>query len=169
MNPKTYRPWLFLALASTLLAAVFAPAEEDVALPVQAVTKPRAPNPGMQRGMLTESRESVLHIVPRQSSDRMNVLFAATSSESRKPDTTVTAVVALPPTAPALPFRVLGYYEENGESSVFLDDRGESLVVKVGDTLRHDTYRVDSITEGQLQLTYLPLGHQQTLLLGEHP
>lgn len=169
MNPKNYRPWLFLALASTLLAAVFAPAEEDVALPVQAATKPRVPHPGMQRGMPTETREAVLHIVPRQSSDRMNILFAAASPESRKPDAAVAVVVAPPPAAPALPFRVLGYYEENGESSVFLEDRGESLVVKVGDTLRNDTYRVDSITEDQLQLTYLPLGQQQTLLLGDHP
>jgi len=169
MNLKTYRPWLFLALAGTLLAAFFAPPEEEIALPAQVDARPQAPSSRMQQASPTAPREAVLRIVPRQTSDRLDVLFASAAPEPPKPNTEVAPVVTPPPAAPALPFRVLGYYEENGESSVFLEDRGESLVAKVGDTLRNETYRVDSIAEGQMQLTYLPLRQQQTLLLGEHP
>lgn len=169
MRMPSRRRALFLALAATLLAAFFAPPEEEsVAMPTRMVAMPSAASQQV-RGSAPKAAEEVLRIVPRQSSDRLGVLFPSVELERSEPVTTVVPELPPPrPTAPVLPFRVFGYYEEKGLSSVFLEDRGESLVVKVGDTLRNDTYRVDSISNGQLRLTYLPLGQQQTLWLGEH-
>lgn len=67
------------------------------------------------------------------------------------------------PEAPALPFRYLGKLIEDGKLSVFLANGGESLSVAAGD--RIGDYRVDKVTESEVQFTYLPLKTKQSLPL----
>jgi len=79
-------------------------------------------------------------------------------------------VVAPPPppapTAPPLPFGVMGSYARPGDAPVYFLTRGDRVFdVRVGDTIDH-TYSVDSATNGQLLFTYLPLKIQQSLALG---
>jgi hypothetical protein len=71
------------------------------------------------------------------------------------------------PTAPPLPFSYLGRFEQHGAATLYYlvkDDRVYD--VKIGDVI-DDIYRVDSVINGQLMFTYLPLSSSQGLRLGD--
>ena len=67
------------------------------------------------------------------------------------------------PEAPPLPFRYLGKLIEDGKLSVFLANGEESLSAVAGQ--RIGEYRVDKVTESEIQFTYLPLKTKQSLPL----
>ena len=70
-----------------------------------------------------------------------------------------------PPTAPPMPFTFMGRYEEGGARIILLV-RGERIyTVSEGDVI-DNTYRVERLTAGQLELTYLPLNIKQTISTG---
>ena len=70
------------------------------------------------------------------------------------------------PTAPPLPFKYMGRLVEPGREIVFLTgSQDRNYAVSAGDTIT-GTYRVESISEKQMTLTYLPLDQQQTLQFG---
>lgn len=69
------------------------------------------------------------------------------------------------PTAPALPFTLLGKSVGSGAYEVYLA-RGEKVyLVRENDTI-DGTYRVDKIVPPMLTLTYLPLNQVQQLNIG---
>lgn len=71
------------------------------------------------------------------------------------------------PTAPALPFTYIGRYEQEGEDTLFYLVKGDRVYdIKVGDVI-DGTYSVDSVSNGQLMFTYLPLNSSQGLRLGD--
>jgi hypothetical protein len=70
------------------------------------------------------------------------------------------------PTAPQLPYKLLGTYEQAGETLYFLVKGDRVYDVTIGAVL-DDTYSVDGVTDGQLMFTYLPLQTSQGLRLGE--
>jgi hypothetical protein len=70
---------------------------------------------------------------------------------------------AAKPEAPALPFRYLGKLIEDGKLSVFLANGAESVTAVAGQRL--GDYRVDKVTESEVQFTYLPLKTKQSLPL----
>lgn len=99
-----------------------------------------------------------------------NALFKSQSWYTPPPPPPPAPVVAPPPppapTAPPLPFSVMGSYARPGDAKVYFLTRGErAFDVRVGDTI-DNTYTVDGEVGGQLQLTYKPLNIQQTLALG---
>ena len=67
------------------------------------------------------------------------------------------------PESPPLPFRYLGKLIEDGKLSVFLANGNESLIARAGE--RVGDYRVDKVTESEVQFTYLPLKTKQSLPL----
>jgi len=70
------------------------------------------------------------------------------------------------PTAPPLPFNVMGSYARPGDGTVYFLTRGDRVFdVRVGDTI-DNIYSVDGEAKGALLLTYKPLNIQQTLPLG---
>lgn len=85
------------------------------------------------------------------------------------PPVVVPEVVAAP-TAPPLPFVVLGAIRgqgiAQGKPVVFLNERGTSLVVSEGDDI-HGTYKVEAISANSIEFTYLPLGQRQSLPLSK--
>jgi hypothetical protein len=74
--------------------------------------------------------------------------------------------VVVEPTAPPLPFKVLGSIQGDriagGVPVVFLTDRNATLVVRAGDQI-DNTYRVERITPDRIDFTYLPLKTAQSL------
>lgn len=71
------------------------------------------------------------------------------------------------PVAPPLPFELLGSYEEAGSPTVYFLVKADRIYdVVVGDTI-DKTYNVDSVSNGKLMFTYLPLKTSQGLRLGE--
>lgn len=69
------------------------------------------------------------------------------------------------PTAPPIPFVVIGKKIEAGHWEVYLDAGGETQIASVN-TVINGTYRVKHIKPPLLTLTYLPLGQDQELNIG---
>lgn len=69
---------------------------------------------------------------------------------------------APPPQAPPLPYAYLGRLIEGDETTVFLSRQNRNYLARAGETL-DGLYRVESIEESRMVLTYLPLGAQQVL------
>ena len=74
-----------------------------------------------------------------------------------------------PPQAPPLPFKYLGRLQESAERTVWYLLQGERLIVVASGESVDNTYRIDGAEAGQLRLTYLPLGQQQSLTIGVSP
>lgn len=70
------------------------------------------------------------------------------------------------PTAPPLPFTYLGRYEEAPTQLAILIKGEQIYTVAAGDVIE-DTYRIERVTPGMVELTYLPLNIKQTLGTGE--
>lgn len=69
------------------------------------------------------------------------------------------------PTAPPLPYQFVGKIHEAGKLKVFLQRGTKVHTVGVGDVV-DGTYRVESITDTQMSVIYLPLNIRQTLAVG---
>jgi hypothetical protein len=70
-----------------------------------------------------------------------------------------------PPTAPPMPFSFMGRYEEEG-SRIILLIRGERIYTVSEGEVIDNTYRVERLAGGLLELTYLPLNIKQTISTG---
>jgi hypothetical protein len=89
-----------------------------------------------------------------------STLFASQSWQPPPPR--VRPQPAPPPMAPPLPFKFVGKLVQEGRLSILLA-KGDSVIpVKEGETL-DGTYRIESITDTQITLVYLPLAQKQTL------
>lgn len=71
-----------------------------------------------------------------------------------------------PPTAPPLPYSYLGRYVEDGKLVILLVRSERIYTVSEGEVIEN-TYRVERLSRGWLELTYLPLNIRQTLATGE--
>lgn len=178
---RKLRVLLGAALLLTLAAAYFAPqaGSSGVELSARAqsiarrTTAPVGTSTASPRSTATQAVD-VLQIRPREASagdDDALKLFGTT--RWAVPPKQVTAPIAVSPApepvaapqAPAVPFRVLGRYVENGQVAVFLMHNDQNLVVRVGDTIA-EQYRVESLNGAILTLRYLPMNIQQTLDTG---
>jgi len=95
--------------------------------------------------------------------------FGATSWEQMARDEGVrNAPPPPPPQAPPLPFTYVGKLVEGDKVTVFLVRQGQdqNYIVRDGDAI-DGIYRVETIDERTLILTYMPLNQQQTLAFGE--
>lgn len=166
MTPRVKRIGLGAALAATLCAAWYAPDDEG-----SGVARPVAP---------TASRSvppapaflDVLAIRPRMEEDdtpdaslfettEWGGLAAAAPVAAAPVDAAPAAAAAAPP----LPFRVMGSFEQAGQTIVFLQQNDLNHAVRAGDTIGA-TYKVESVTGAVMTLRYLPLNQVQTLDLG---
>lgn len=101
--------------------------------------------------------------------DRATAAASAGGVASVVPPAAAPVVVAPPPTAPAAPepgFSYLGRFVDGGRTQVFLSQDGEVLSVPVGGTVA-ERWRVEAVTAGSIELTYLPLGVSRQLAVGE--
>ena len=73
------------------------------------------------------------------------------------------------PTAPPLPFSLMGSYASAGGKPVYFLVKGDRVYdAHVGDVI-DNTYSVDGVSNGQLNFTYLPLKQRQSLPVGGAP
>ncbi|WP_255989567.1 hypothetical protein [Chitinolyticbacter albus] len=86
----------------------------------------------------------------------------------RKETTPAPSAAAVPasPSAPVLPFKLLGRYVDDERESFFLQYGERNVVASIGDVI-DDTYKLVSLEGGVLKFNYLPLDIQQTLVVGE--
>ena len=183
MSTLKLRGALGVALLTTLIAAWFAPAPQDGGLVLgPRVQQGAAAASAPARGAASADRSAgpvqvlpqVLRIRPRDENVTADAqLFASTQwtppvQAARVVRAAPVEVVAAPPQAPPLPFRVLGRYEDAGQAAVFVQYNDQNLVVRVGDTLALQ-YKVERLSGTTLTLRYLPLDQLQTLEVGAAP
>lgn len=163
---KKSRAILVSVLALTLLAAYFAPEEEDGGGAVRsgAQRHPPAQVAAVKvAGSAGIQAPAVLAILPRWNEAIGQDAFPSMSwTPPPAREKALEPVEEAPPQAPPLPFRVLGQYVEEGTRSVFLQFNDANLVVRAGDTIAGQ-YFVESLKDGVLTLVYLPLQQRQTL------
>lgn len=188
MTPRATRVVLGLALVAVLIAAWFAPPAKDDGVVLSEHSQKTAPSAGVAsqtmtyktaptldvsvRGTSMTSVE-VLGIRPRiqedEDDEQDSKLFVPTRWASPVKKMLVSVkpveVAAVPPKAPPLPFRVLGRYDEDGQTFLFLQHFEKNLVVRVGDTIA-EQYKVESLQGTTLSLRYIPLDQIQTLEVG---
>lgn len=70
-----------------------------------------------------------------------------------------------PPAAPPVPFTFLGRYEDEGARIIMLVKGDRIYTVSEGDVI-DQTYRVERLAGGKLELIYLPLNTKQTINAG---
>jgi hypothetical protein len=179
------RVLLGLALLASVVAAWFAPtADGDGVVLTQhaaSVAASRAaPTPDTLRPISSAPARSVAvaaidvrRIRAREQgepgTEAHSRLFAARQWRAPVKPLAPASVVAPPapaaPQAPPLPFRVLGRYDDAGETTVFVQHFEQALVLRVGDTIA-EQYKVESLQGSTLTLRYLPLNQTQTLEVG---
>ena len=156
-----------VALVMILLAAVVSGDSEDGRAVVQPVFKQQANEP-------TRGTTAPTGILARLDLERLNRkmseiepvdAFAPRTWQAPPPPPKPEPAVVKPsaPVAPQLPFTYFGQFvDSTGAVLVYLHRSGQVHVVKQGETI-DDQYRLDAITETQLEFVYLPMKQRQAL------
>lgn len=180
MDPAERKRKLLLgsALIATLIAVALVEeeSEENVTGTVESVQSGKS---SVDRAKNQENNSDYLDISKlgqRKFNASAGELFASTtwapkqrpvSLEEQAIKAAEIAKAAAPPpapTAPPLQFKYAGKAIADNETWVFLSQSGENLIAKTGGKI-NDKYRLDSITEDKVTLTYLPLNIKQTLTI----
>jgi hypothetical protein len=159
------------ALAATLLACYFAPADEgDIIAPASARAQVAA------APAVAEAPPPALDIHPRIDDDELGNAFARRSWLAAAAPSAAAAQPAVSHTikpttvanhgVPALPIRFLGRFVDDGQAAYFLQVADRNVVARVGDKV-DDNYTLDSAGADTLTFTYLPLHQQQVLAAGD--
>jgi hypothetical protein len=153
---------LSLAAGLVILDAREGESEPDIAEPLAAATRTDSESPAPRAA--ADHGRTILDIRPRTPAEEPPDSFAP-HDWTPPPPPPEAAAAAAAPTAPPLPFTVLGKQHAGGIWHVFLAIDDRIFVVKTGDMIDND-YRVEAIELPVLTLTYLPLNTRQTLAIG---
>jgi hypothetical protein len=167
----THRRWaLWIVLLPIAAGLAFSRSDEaiDPASVVEAIARPaETPQPNREvparEGAKAPDEVMIAAIHERKPAGEVRDFFAPD-------DWTRTSPAAPPPapTAPPLPYKVLGKKLEDGAWQVFLTQDDNVHIVKQGDLL-DDRYRIEKIEPPVLVMTYIPLNERQTLAIGGEP
>lgn len=91
---------------------------------------------------------------------------AVLASVTEKP--LVQTPVVQAPTVPPLPFQFIGRLDDRRDLQVFLQSGEKIYVVRKGDVI-DDIWRIEGISDKELNLVYLPMHLSQTLSVGSAP
>lgn len=151
-----------LAAGGTLVAALWLMSDP----PAQQTVEPAASGPA-HTGI--PAAAAAPGFASRKAAGSATNLFSGHSWYVPPPPPPVVQRAPPPPTAPPLPYTVLGSYASAGGVPVYFLVKGESVYdVRIGDVI-DNTYSVDSMSNGQLHFTYLPLKLVQSLPVGSAP
>jgi hypothetical protein len=152
---------LLLVLLVTVGLVVFAPDKDERASHASSASGSdarSAGNPAARPGQGEASNSFALPSRAQLGKLRAE-LFSSQSWISFKP---LAAVVASAPVAPPMPYMFAGKLVNEGQLSVFLSKGDVVFPVVKGETI-DGAYRVESIEENQITLTYLPLGKKESI------
>lgn len=181
------RRWLLwtplLAVAAWL--AFFGDKSPTSGAAVSVPTRPAAPvaTPSAQPAAApratpaTPAVESLATLVPR---DQLIAPAEGASADAAKlardpfsarnwnppPPPPAAPVAAAAPTAPPVPYAFIGKKQEGETWEVYLTRGEQTFVARQGEVLEGN-YRIDRIQPPTMTLTYLPLGQEQSLPIGD--
>jgi hypothetical protein len=184
MKQRSLKYVLFFGLLATLIAAWFAPAKEkeDILLSdrsknVVSIAQAKSDPPVSRVAVKTKTEPQVLTVRPRvrETLDDSRLFNSTYWTPPIKPTPLPVQLSAMPsklpipiPTpevAPPIPFRVLGRYEDEGQTTLFVQFNEQSLAIRVGDTIG-GKYKVENISATNVGLIYIPLNQPQSMPLG---
>ncbi len=168
--------WSVVLLGATALVW-FAPAAEPEPV-LRERTPPAALPASASRPLAVPASQSVpkvLRIVARDSADAgdengsglFSIIDGNPAVESRAAVVAPAIVAALPQkkSAPPLPFTLLGRYDDQQRTAVYLQHGEQNLVVQVGDKIGTE-YQVESLHGSSMVLRHLSSNARQTLDVG---
>ena len=93
------------------------------------------------------------------------VTFLPPPAPPPKPINALPPPPALAPVAPPFPYAYFGRVSDaSGKISTFLSRADEIVAIQAGEILDH-TYRVDTISDNQITITYLPLNEKAVITM----
>lgn len=164
------------ALIATLIAAVLVEEEETVIDTVDTLQTVKPSGDRVRNQENNVEQLDVSKLGQRKFSALAGELFASTTWAPKQPqvnpeEQAIIAAQAVKasapppaPTAPPLQFKYAGKAIADNETWVFLSQAGENLIAKLGGKI-NDKYRLDSINDEAITMTYLPLNTKQTLTI----
>lgn len=159
-RPPRLRPVPLVAVAAVLIYWLWPGAEPEV---VAAVARDAAPGTPMGSAPAPVRPFAFAQRLVKEASQNV---FASHSWYVPPPAPPRETPRPAQPTAPPLPYEYLGSYARAGERPVYFLVKGDRVFdVHVGDVLEN-LYSVDAVSNGQLELTYLPLKFRQVLSVG---
>lgn len=167
------------ALLATLLAVVLV--DEDEESVINTVEPVQTSKSSPERSKTQEGNAEYLDVSKlgqRSFNSAAGELFVSTNWAPKKPKITaeeqaaakeaeLARAAAIPPpapTAPPLQFKYAGKAISGSDTWVFLSQPGENFIAKIGGKI-NDQYRLDTITDNEVKVTYLPLNIKQTLTI----
>lgn len=161
MNSKTKQILLYGTALFTIIAAIFAPSEQETVQPVQ-TQKVLLVSQTSSTNIKVSSEASRLMPKSRNSlTDEPGDLFYVNKPPPAK------ALKLELPVAPPLPYLYMGKMIENGVLTIFLTRDNKPYVAHSGDILDNE-YRINAIHPPLMEFTYLPLKQNQALNIGEY-
>lgn len=164
-------------LVATLIAAVLVEVDDEPELHVpESLQSGRTAQDRTNKTDSSAAQLDVSKLGQRKFSPLAGELFASTNwvpkrvvsddpeEEAIKMAQAARALAPPAPTAPPLQFKYAGKAIADNETWVFLSQSGENLITKIGGKI-NDTYRLDSINDTAITMTYLPLNIKQTLTI----
>lgn len=167
------------ALIATLIAVVLAPEEdkESVIETVEPIQTTKSSGEKIKAQESNSEHLDVSQLGPRKFNPSAGELFVSTTWAPKRPKISpeeqeaaqaaqIAKASAPPPapTAPPLPFKYAGKAIADNETWVFLSQAGENFIAKIGGKI-DGKYRLDSINDNTITMTYLPLSIKQTLTI----
>ncbi len=167
------------ALIATLIAVVLVEEDEENTIDtVQPVQPARSPGDRIKAQEGQSESLDVSKLGQRKFNPSAGELFVSTTWAPKQPPISLeeqatkaeqmakekASAPPPAPTAPPLQFKYAGKAIADNETWVFLSQSGENHIAKVG-TKIDDKYRLDSINDDAITLTYLPLNIKQTLTI----
>lgn len=163
------------ALVATLIAAVLVEEEETVIDTVDTIQPVKPSGDRVKNQENNVEQLDVSKLGQRKFSSLAGELFVPTTWAPKQPQANLQEQAAIAaqvakstpppaPTAPPLTFKYNGRAIADNETWVFLSQAGENLIAKLGGKI-NDKYRLDSINDDAITMTYLPLNIKQTLTI----
>ncbi len=163
------------ALVATLIAAVLVEEEETVIDTVDTIQPVKPSGDRVKSQENNVAQLDVSKLGQRKFSSLAGELFVPTTWAPKQPPVNLQEQAAIAaqvakstpppaPTAPPLQFKYAGKAIADNETWVFLSQAGENLIAKLGGKI-NDKYRLDSINDDAITMTYLPLNVKQTLTI----
>ncbi len=172
------------ALIATLVAVVLVEDETEIVIdPAQPVTSQKAARSSTGRTDKQEIKNEYLDVAKlgqRTFDPQAGELFAATSWTPKRPPVNpqqqaileqqrAKAKAKAPPPAPTPPplqFKYIGKAIEGNRTWVFLTQDNENYIARIGEKI-DEQYRLDTVNDESVTLTYLPLNAKQVLPIND--
>lgn len=163
------------ALIATLIAAVLVEEEETLIDTVDTIQPVKPSGDRVKNQENNAEQLDVSKLGQRKFNALAGELFVSTTWAPKQPQVNLQEQAAIAaqvakstpppaPTAPPLQFKYTGKAIADNETWVFLSESGENLIAKIGGKI-NDKYRLDSINDDAVTMTYLPLNAKQTLTI----